>query len=104
MQVVLIDQFIVPDDSKSKFIEKARWSAGFLKTLPGYVEGCIYEKLGGDSTCNILTTAVWESELAFENAKKAAAEEFRKIGFNPQEIMKNLNVTFERAVYRKSAY
>jgi heme-degrading monooxygenase HmoA len=104
MQVVLIDQFIVPDDSKSQFVDKARWSAGFLKTLPGYIEGFIYEKLGGEGTCNILTTAVWESETAFENAKKAAAEEFQKVGFNPQEIMKNLNVKFERAVYRRSTY
>jgi heme-degrading monooxygenase HmoA len=104
MQVVLIDQFIVPDDSKSELIDKARWSAGFLKTLPGYVDGFIYEKLGGDSTCNILTTAVWESEAAFENAKIAAAEEFQKVGFNPQEIMMNLKVKFERAVYRRSPY
>lgn len=64
----------------------------------------MYEKTDGDSQNNVVTTAVWKDEEAFQNAKKAAAEGFKKIGFNPQEIMKALNVQIERAVYRRSPY
>lgn len=51
-----------------------------------------------------MTTAVWKDEDAFQNAKKAAAEGFKKIGFNPAEIMKNLKVEIKRGVYRRSSY
>jgi len=51
-----------------------------------------------------MTTAVWESEEAFANAKRAAAAEFQKLGFNPQEFMKKLKIESERAVYNRSPY
>lgn len=104
MEIVLIDKFIVPDESKTKFLGEVRKSATFLRTLPGFIEGYIYEKTDGESRHNIVTTAVWKNEEAFQNAKKSAAEGFKKIGFNPPEIMKNLKVEIERAVYRRSPY
>jgi hypothetical protein len=51
-----------------------------------------------------VTTAAWKDEHAFQNAKKSAAEGFKKIGFNPQEIMVALKVEIERAVYSRSPY
>ena len=104
MQVVLIDTFIVPETSRMELIERAKESARFLRTLPGFVEGYIYEKTDGDSGHNVVTTAVWRDQAAFDNARKSAAEEFKKMGFNPQEIMKKLNITMQRAIYRRSPY
>ena len=72
--------------------------------MPGFVEGFVYEKTDGESRHNVLTTAVWLDEEAFQNARKSAAEGFKKIGCTPAEIMKNLNVEIERAVYRRSPY
>jgi heme-degrading monooxygenase HmoA len=104
LEIVLIDKFIVPEESKTRFLEEVRKSATFLRTLPGFVEGFIYEKIEGESRQNLVTTAVWQDEEAFRNAKKSAAEEFKKIDFNPPEIMKNLKVEIERAVYSRSPY
>jgi heme-degrading monooxygenase HmoA len=104
LEVVLIDKFIVLEESKTRFLEEVQKSASFLRTLPGFVEGFVYEKTDGESHHNVVTTAVWQDEEAFQNARKSAAEEFRRIGFNPPEIMKNLKVEMERAVYRRSRY
>ncbi|HEX5354302.1 MAG TPA: antibiotic biosynthesis monooxygenase family protein [Rhodanobacteraceae bacterium] len=104
MQIVLIDTFVVPETSKAALLDKAKESATFLRTLPGFVEGYIFEKTSGDSPHNVVTTAVWRDQAAYENARKLAAAEFQKAGFNPQEIMSKLNVTFQRAVYRRSPY
>ena len=104
METVLIDTFIVPEESKARFLEEVHKSASFLRTLPGFVEGYVYEKADGESRRNIVTTAVWKDEEAFQNARKNAAEQFKKIGFNPAEIMKHLKVEIERAVYRRSSY
>jgi heme-degrading monooxygenase HmoA len=104
VEIVLIDKFIVPDGSKSAFLEATRKVQRFLKALPGFVEGFVYEKTEGGSCYNIMTTAVWENEEAFAKAKKAAAAEFQKLGFNPQELLKKLNIEIERAVHSRSPY
>jgi heme-degrading monooxygenase HmoA len=104
LEIVLIDTFIVPEESKARFLEEVHKSATFLRTLPGFVEGYVYEKADGENHHNVVTTAVWKDEEAFQNAKKSAAEGFKKIGFDPPEIMKNLKVQIERAVYRRSPY
>ena len=104
MQKVLIDMFVVPEESKSTFLDQARQVQAFLRTLPGFVEGFLHERIEGHGRFNILTTAVWESEAAFDNAKKGTAEEFQKIGFNPQEMMMRLKIEVERAVYCRSPY
>jgi len=75
MERVLIDTFIVPEESKAEFLEGAHKSQSFIRTLPGFVEGFLYEKKDGENRYNFLTTAVWENEEAFENAKKAVAIE-----------------------------
>jgi heme-degrading monooxygenase HmoA len=104
MEKVLIDKFVVPEESKAVFLKTVRQSAGFLRALPGFVEGFVNEKTDGASRQNVVTTAVWASEEAFENAKKAAVAEFQRRGFKPQEIMAGLGVEMERSVYERSAY
>ena len=104
MEVVLIDKFIVPEESKAAFLAEVRKSSALLRTLPGFVEGFVYENTDVTSRQNVVTTAVWKDEEAFQNAKKSAAEEFKKIGFDPPEIMKNLKVEIERGIYRRSPY
>ena len=104
MEVVLIDKFIVPEESKVAFLTEVRKSAAFLRTLLGFVEGFVYESTDDGSRHNVVTTAVWKDEDAFQNARKRAAEEFQRIGFNPPEIMKKLKVEIERGVYRRAPY
>ncbi len=104
LEIVLIDKFIVPEESKPRFLEEVRKSATFLRTLPGFIEGFICEKTDGETRHDVMTTAVWKDEEAFQGAKKAAATEFQRIGFNPQEVMKTLKVEIERATYRRSPY
>jgi heme-degrading monooxygenase HmoA len=104
MQKVLIDKLIVPEESKAAFLERARQVQGILKSLPGFVEGFLYEKRDGTSPYNYVTTAVWASQEALENATKAVAAEFQKQGSDPQEVRKRLKIEAERAVYERSPY
>lgn len=104
MQSVLIDTFIVPEESRTAFLESTRGIQAFLKTLPGFVEGYVYEKKAGASRHNIITTAVWESEEAFKNAQKVMAAENQQQHFNLQEKLKQWKVEIERAVYERFPY
>jgi hypothetical protein len=104
VEVVLLDKFMVPEESKAAFLEEVRKSSAFLRTLLWFVEGFVYESTDGASRHNVVTTAVWKNDEAFQNAKKSAVEEFERIGFNPPEIMRKLKVEIERGIYRRSAY
>ena len=104
MQTVLIDKFIVPQESRTEFVEGSRRIQGFIRTLPGFVEGFFHENTDRQSRYNYLTIAVWENELAFENAKQSVAAELKRQGLNPQETRKRLNIESERAVYNRSPY
>lgn len=104
MEKILVDKLVVPKESKDAFLERTRQVQGFLKTLPGFVEGFLYENKDGESRYNYMTIAVWKSEDAFENAKKSVGIEFQKQGFDPQEMRRKLKIEGERAVYERSAY
>ena len=40
METVLIDAF----EAREEFLSKVHFSANYLKTLPGFVEGYVYER------------------------------------------------------------
>jgi heme-degrading monooxygenase HmoA len=104
MQKVLIDRFIVPEENKTAFLDAVRESARFIRTVPGFIEGFVYEKTDGASPQNVVTTAVWESAEAYESARQVVLAEFQRRGFNPPEIMARLNIQMDRSVYHRTSY
>ena len=104
METVLVDQFVVPQPSLQEFLKQVHFSASIVRTRPGFVEGFVHERITGEGRVNVVTTAVWASESAMNDARKSVAEEFSKVGFNPPEIMTRLGVQMERGIYRRSTY
>lgn len=104
MEKVLIDLFTVPQASLPEFIAAASSTMPFLRAQPGFVEGHLCQARDGSGRYNVVTTAVWADEAAFENAKRAAQQEYQRIGFSPPEIIKRLGVTMERGVFDRTPY
>jgi heme-degrading monooxygenase HmoA len=104
MQKILVDQFVVPEESKARFLEAAQKVQRFLKSLPGFVEEFLYEKKEGEGRHNYITTAVWENQEAFENAAKTVATEFKRQGYDPEQTRRELRMERERSVYERSPY
>lgn len=105
MEIVLIDRCNVPDESKEVFLARARQVQGFIKTLPGFVEGFFYEQRDATgSQHQVLTIAVWETEEAFENAKRVAGANDQQQGINRQEAIKQLGIELTRDIYTRSPY
>lgn len=96
--------FVVPEESRTEFLEAERSAQNFIKTLPGFVEGFLYEKTDGGSRYNVATTAVWKDEAAFEYAKQNVTEEYRKRGYDPPETAKRLQIETVRSTYERSPY
>jgi heme-degrading monooxygenase HmoA len=104
MEKVLIDLFIVPEEALPEFMDAVRRLPPFLKSLPGFVEGFVYQKKSESGRYNVVTTAVWANDEAYQAAKKAAQAEYRRINFNPQEVMGRLGVQMERGEFDRSPY
>jgi heme-degrading monooxygenase HmoA len=104
VETILIDQFLVPQSAAQEFLENVHFSANIVKTRAGFVEGYVYERTTDDGQVNVITTAVWASESAMQEARQSIAAEFATIGFNPPQIMQRLGVQMQRATYRRSAY
>jgi heme-degrading monooxygenase HmoA len=101
MQQILIDKFIVPTETKEEFLTRLRLNLDLIKSQPGLVETTAYEKTGGEGEFNFVTVAVWENDEALSKAKQTVSAEYRKQGFDLQEMLKRLNVKIDRAVYKK---
>jgi heme-degrading monooxygenase HmoA len=104
LETILIDQFVVPQAAVREFLEHVHFSARIVKTRPGFVEGYVYQRAAEDGQVNIITTAVWASESAMQEARKSIAAEFASIGFDPAGIMQRLGVQMQRASYERSPY
>ena len=104
MEIVLVDTFIVPEESKNEFRESASKAQSFVRTLPGYVEGFFYEQMNSENAYNFMTSAVWKNEEAFEAAKKAVLSEYQRIGYDPAATRKKLGIEQTRSTYTRSRY
>lgn len=104
METILIDQFTMPPAAAREFLKHVHFSADIVKTRPGFVEGYVYQRALEDGQVNVITTAVWASESAMQEARKSIAAEFASIGFDPPGIMERLSVRMQRATYHRSPY
>lgn len=103
METILIDQFTVPADAAQEFLQNVQFSAAIVKSQPGFVEGYVHQR-ASEGFVNVITTAVWSSETALQEARKSVAAKFASIGFDPPAIMRRLGVEMQRATYSRSPY
>jgi heme-degrading monooxygenase HmoA len=94
-----IDKFKIPASARQEFLARVRTSNEILHAIPGFVEDRFFEQLGASGDSKIITIAVWENEQAFSNAKLHVQEHYKKIGFNPGEIIKRLGIEADMDAY-----
>ena len=102
MEIVLIDTLIVPEESKDEFRKAAVKAHSFVASLPGYVEGFVFEQMDGNSPYNFLTSAAWKDEEAYEAAKKAVLKEYQRTGYDPEATRKRLGIEQTRSTYSRT--
>ncbi len=97
--VFRVDKFKVPAASREEFLSRVRTSNEILRTIPGFVEDYFFEQLEAPGDTKIVTVAVWENEQAFLSAKSRIQEHYKKVGFNPGEIIKRLGIEADMDAY-----
>ena len=98
---ILIDKFIVPKDAKQEFMERMNINRNFIKQLPGFVQDAVYESNDEHGNEIYVTVAVWQNEAVFKKAREAVQAEYKKQNFDLPGMLKRLNITIDRGVYKK---
>ena len=98
-RIYRIDKFKVSAAAREEFLSRVRTSNEVLHAIPGFVEDRFFEQLGATGDSKIVTIAVWENEQAFSEAKRLVQEHYKKIGFNPGDIIKRLGIEADMDAY-----
>jgi len=98
-RVLFIDKFQMPASSREEFIERMNMNRGFIKNQPGFIEDAAYEYVDDKGILHLVTVAQWQSMEAIEKAKEAVQAEYKRIGFDRNELYKRLQITVDRGVY-----
>jgi steroid delta-isomerase-like uncharacterized protein len=99
-QVSFIDRFTVPSTARDEFYERMEYNRNFIKKLPGFVKDAAYGRTDENGNLICVTVAIWESEEAVHKAKEAVQAEYKRIGFDPAEMLGRLNIAIDRGIYQ----
>lgn len=98
-RVLFIDKFLMPMSSKKEFYERMNMNRRFISKLPGFIEEAAYESTDGKGNLMVVTVAQWQSKEAIDKAKEAVQAEYKKQGFDREELYRRLQITMDRGVY-----
>jgi len=101
-QVSFVDKFFVPKTSVEEFTERMNYNRNFIKQQPGLVKSERYDQHDENKNLIVMTIAVWQTQDHLDKAKSAMQAEFKRIGFDPQEFYKRLNIKMERGIYNSA--
>jgi heme-degrading monooxygenase HmoA len=104
MKQIFIDKFIVPANAGTEFIKQMNYNRNFIKNLDGFIEDTVYEHTDDAGNLVIITIAVWQNAEVLEKAKAAVQEEYKRIGFNPAELLAKWDIKMERGIYKIAEY
>ncbi|WP_162623235.1 ester cyclase [Confluentibacter sediminis] len=100
-EIYFIDEFEIPKKSFVAFKEKLDYNRAFIKNIEGFIEDNVIAKKNNSTTIYLTTIAVWQNQESLDNAKKMVQAEYKRIGFNPSEFNKILNIKMTRGIYSR---
>jgi predicted ester cyclase/heme-degrading monooxygenase HmoA len=98
-RVLFIDNFRMPVSSRTEFFERMNMNRNFIKHLPGFIEENAYEFVDDKGTLHVVTVAQWQSKEAISKAKEAVQAEYKKQGFDREELYRRLQIEMDRGIY-----
>lgn len=97
--VRFIDKFTMPVEAKREFMERMHINMDIIKKLPGFIDHTIYERVDDIGKFEVITIAVWESEIALKKAKENVQLAYKQQGFDMARFFERLNISMERGEY-----
>ncbi len=100
--VYFIDKFFIPVAAKAEFHDRMQKNRTIICKLSGFIEDHVYEYPDHKGNLICITVAMWDSSESLSKARQIVQDEYRKEGFDPQEMMDRLGIVVERGTYLES--
>lgn len=100
---IFIDRFVVPAASLAEFKERVAINRALIKNISGFIEDDAYETTDANGNTLYVTIAQWASAAALQRAKEAVQAKYKDTGFDIAAMMKRLNITLDRAVFKPAS-
>ena len=100
---ILIGKVYVPKNSIEEF-HKQNVTSSFLKALPGFIEGKLYERFDDSGNLYWISITTWLDQEMYENAQKSLKEYYKSIKFKPMVFREKLGIIADHELYTLSAY
>jgi hypothetical protein len=96
---IVVGKIEVPGKSIEAFRKQMHVTPNYLKKLPGFVTGEMYEMTDDSGTLHVLSVTTWEDEKSYKNAQQKLTEYYKEISFDRMAFREKLNITADYALY-----
>jgi len=97
---ILIDKFFIPKNSAEEFNKRMKYNRDFIKNLPGFIKDEVFVQMAEDGSLAVITVATWENRESLTKIWDVVQNEYKRIGFNPIEFYRRLNIKMERGLFQ----
>ncbi len=98
---IVVGKIVVPKNSIEAFRKQLPVTPNYLKTLPGYVKGEMFEMTDDGGSLHVLSIVVWDSEESYQNAQQKLTEYYKEIKFDRMAFREKLNIIADYSLYIK---
>ena len=98
--VYRIDKFIVPLQSKARFLERLRTTHDRLDQVEGCDRNLLLEQVDGEGRFNVITFVQWRNAACYGAAREQSQAAQAATGFDPAVFMQELGVIADLADYQ----
>jgi hypothetical protein len=99
---IVVGKIEVPPQSIEAFRKQMHVTPNYLKKLPGYVNGEMYEMTDDSGTLHVLSITTWEDEESYKQAQQKLTAYYKEISFDRMAFRDKLNITADYALYAET--
>ena len=97
----VIGKIVVPSKSIEAFRKQLPVTPNYLKTLPGFVKGEMYEMTDDAGSLHVLSITVWDNQKSYENAQHKLTAFYKEINFDRMAFREKMQITADYSLYLK---
>jgi heme-degrading monooxygenase HmoA len=99
---IVVGKIEVPARSIEAFRKQVHVTPNFLKTLPGYVAGEMYEMTDDAGTLHVLSITTWEDDESYKDAQKKLTAFYKETNFDRMAFREKLSIAADYALYTET--
>jgi hypothetical protein len=99
---IVVGKIEVPGKSIEAFRKQMHVTPNYLKKLPGFVSGEMYEMTDDSGVLHVLSITTWVDDASYKNAQHKLTEYYKEISFDRMAFREKLEIAADYALYAET--